>query len=87
MGAINEISEAENEFELYKINTDNPEASIMVPMIMNGTGLSFELDTGASKTVISEQTWNKQLKACELQKCSLVLKTYTGERLEVLGRL
>ena len=37
-------------------------------MNVNGTDMSFELDTGASKTVISEQTWYKQLQACDLQK-------------------
>ena len=49
-------------------------------MTVNGTDMSFELDTDASKTVTSEQTWHKQLKACDLHKSSLILKTYTGER-------
>ena len=40
----------------------------MVPTAVNGTDMSFERNTGASKTVISEQTWHKQMKACELQK-------------------
>ena len=68
VGAVEEEPGADNEFGLYKIKMDNPEASIMVPVIVNGTDMSFELDTGASKTVISEKTWYKQLKACELQK-------------------
>ena len=61
VGALKEEPEAEDEFGLYKIKMDNPEASIMVPMTVNGNDMSFELDTGASKTVISEQTWPKQL--------------------------
>ena len=86
VGAVKEEPEAENEFGLYKIKMNNPEASIMVPMTVNGSDMSFELDTCASKTVISEQTWHKQLKTCDLQKSTLILKTYTGERLEVLGK-
>ena len=86
VGAVKEEPEEENKFGLYKIKMNNPEASIMVPMTVNGTNMSFELDTGASKTVISEQTWHKQLKACDLQKSSLILKTYAGERLEVLEK-
>ena len=58
----------------------------MVPMTVNGTDMRFELNTGASKAVISEQTWQKQLKACDLQTSSLILKTYTGEMLEVWGK-
>ena len=56
VGAVEEEPEIENEFGRYKIKMDNPEASIMVPMTVNGIDMSFNLVTGASKTVISEQT-------------------------------
>ena len=64
VGAVEEELEAGNEFGLYKSKMDNPEASIMVPMAVNGTDMSFELDIGASKTVISERTWHKHRQAC-----------------------
>ena len=48
--------------------------------------MSFELHTGASKTVINEKAWHQQLKACDLKNSNLILKTYTGKRLEVLGK-
>ena len=50
VGAVKEEPEAENEFGLYKIIMHNPQASIIVPMSVNGTDMSFVLDTGASKT-------------------------------------
>ena len=41
VGAVKEEPETENEFGLYKIKMDNPEASIMGPITMNGTDMSF----------------------------------------------
>ena len=46
----------------------------------------FEIDTGASVTLISEETYNEHYQDKPLQKSSLKLKTYTGEPLQVLGQ-
>lgn len=49
--------------------------------------LLFEIDTGASVTLISEETYNEHYQNSPLQKSSLRLKTYTGEPLQVLGQM
>ena len=49
--------------------------------------LMFEIDTGASVTLISEETYNEHYQDKPLQKLSLKLKTYTGEPLQVLGQV
>ena len=49
----------------------------------------MEIDTGASLSIISEETY-KQLSSeisLSLQECTTVLKTYTGESLHVLGKI
>ena len=49
--------------------------------------LKFEIDTGASVTLISEETYNEHCQNTPLQKSSLTLRTYTGQPLQVLGQL
>ena len=42
---------------------------------------------GAPVSLISERMWKEILPGSELVKCATLLKTYTGERLHVLGQL
>lgn len=55
---------------------------------VNGIKVTFEVDTGCGVTILSKrqyiQLW-KKTGTSELSPCSLRLKTYTGERLGVLG--
>ena len=49
----------------------------------------FEIDTGCGVTVVSKQQYFqlwKKAAISEIKPCSLKLKTYTGERLGVLGK-
>ena len=74
------------EFELYKMNTDSQAPPVLLPMKLNDSNIYLGLDTGASVTVISEQSWKETLKSVPLQATNVVLKTYSGERLDVLGK-
>lgn len=48
----------------------------------------MDLDTGASVSVISEQFYENKLKRkVKLHPSSAILKTYSGEILEVLGEI
>ena len=60
---------------------------IIVDVNVNDTPLEMELDTGASVSLVSEKTWKRVLNASPLKHSEVRLKTYTGERLEVLGEL
>ena len=57
-------------------------------MTVNQKPLAMELDTGASYSLISEQTyqsiWRKK-DGLMLQKSSVRLHTYMGEQVEVVG--
>ena len=57
----------------------------MIPMKLNDSKGHLELDTRASVSVISEQTWNS-LNSVPIQASRVTLKTYSGERLEALGQ-
>ena len=71
---------------LYKIGrTDS--CPIRVPVVLNGVTHSMELDTGAAITVISEAKCRELFPGARLRKSDLLLKTYTGEPLPVIGEL
>ena len=58
-----------------------------VELTVQAKPLKFEIDTGASVTLISEETYNEHCQNTPLQKSSLTLRTYTGQPLQVLGQL
>ena len=58
---------------------------IIVTVIVHGTELAMELDTGASRSIISERTYEQLRKngAPSLEPSVIKLRTYTGEQLSV----
>ena len=60
--------------------------SIEVELKVNNAEVVMELDTGASLTIMSEKTLQHKLPNLELQPSAVILKTYSGEQLKVLGQ-
>lgn len=61
---------------------------IELEVTLNGAKTTMELDTGASRSIISETTYRKLWKEPPVLEPSTVqLQTYTGEKLEVLGQI
>ena len=61
---------------------------IVLKVAVNGHNLPMELDTGASVSLISEDTWRKlQPFYSKLQPSTVKLCTYTGEVISVLGEI
>ena len=52
---------------------------------VNGTTLEMEIDTGAAVSVVSETTWEQKLNKPNLRPCTLVLKGYPDNPLEIMG--
>ena len=67
-----------------KLETNHP--SIMVELKINNEEVVVELDTGASLTIMSENTLKQKLPNIQLQSSEVILKTYSGEQLKVLGQ-
>ena len=59
--------------------------SFKVPVEINGTPVTMELDTGAAVSLVSEATWSEQLHRPKLEPCTLKLQSYPDRNLEVLG--
>ena len=55
-------------------------------MLNGDTKINFELDTGASVSVVSEETWKRDLNSIQQQNSGIKLTTYTRELLNVIDK-
>ena len=81
----------EDMYTLFNVR-DVSLAPFRVPMEINKASLEMEVDTGAAASVISEVTYKTLWKGkCNerppLKHTNALLRTYTGERLRILGRI
>ena len=85
----NDKQEDDMPFGMYMMQSANIDSRILVPVMLNGdTKINFELDTGASVLVVSEETWKHDLNSIQLiQNSGIKLTTYTGELLNVIGKV
>ena len=60
---------------------------VEVDVVVNGTSLTMEVDTGAAVSIISEKTRRALLPHLKLRASDLVLRTYTEEPIKVIGTL
>ena len=67
--------------------THSQDTPITLTPLVNGVQFPMELDTGATVSLASEEVWKEHFNACPLEPCMTLLRTYTGERLQVLGQL
>lgn len=76
----------ENEYELFRIESSiQGRKPYQVQLALNGKIIPMEVDTGASRTVVSKKTYEAQFAKLEMKKANIVLKTYNGDPLKVLG--
>ncbi|XP_019859677.1 PREDICTED: uncharacterized protein K02A2.6-like [Amphimedon queenslandica] len=81
-------TDEESEEESYPVYTlpSSKVAPIKVQIVANGHNMEMELDTGAAVSLISESTFNRIFKGeVELKPSSVVLRSYSGHKLDVLG--
>ena len=91
---MNELTENPNgasddpdqDYQLFAVR-GIPEAAIILEPEVNGVTLPMELDTGAPVSIISQKVWEGILSKTQLEKSDTGLKTYTGDKLQVLGQL
>ena len=76
----------DSESTIFQLSGTSPNP-FTVELRIQGKPLKFEIDTGASVTLISEQTYYEHYQDRPLKKSSLKLKTYTEEPLHVLGQI
>ena len=82
-------SSPQEQYSLYNVEditlpktSENP---YRVTLILEGKAVQMEIDTGASLSLASEQTYQELWPSVPLQSISVNLKTYSGTPLKVLG--
>ena len=75
-------------YALYRVTTHTA-APILATVKVNDVSLTVEVDTGASLSLISEETYHQLWPSNQpqLRRSEKVLSTYTSESLKVLGSL
>ena len=71
-------------YSLYTVKS-NSNHSISTVLNIEGTDVSFEIDTGAAATLMSEKAFKHHWPDKILKSASSSLKTYTGQVIPVLG--
>ncbi len=75
-----------DEYHLHKVG-EHSSAPIEVEVTANGQQLTMEVDTGAALSIISEATKDSVFPDLSLHRSQVILKTYTGEPMRVIGNL
>ena len=76
---------AEDEIALiYTVRGGKP---YKIPLKINDRFVELEIDTGAGRTIISENIYRDNLKHIPLVRIAITLKTYSGENLKVVGKI
>jgi hypothetical protein len=78
-----------NAVSVYK-NTDHGKSdsgSIMLQVLLNGKQHEMELDTGSAVSLMSYTDAKSLFQSVKVQDTSMILKTYTGERIKPRGTM
>jgi hypothetical protein len=81
-------AEHEGTYSLYHMQDRTGKEPLHIKLDVNNKEITMEVDTGASVSLLSEETFHTLWKgeaAPKLQKSSVTLKTYTGEQIKVVG--
>ena len=74
-----ENSDEDDVYTMYHLSSEQNKS-------FGGTETTMEIDTGASKTILSEDTYGRLRDALgPLEETKAVLSTYTGEQIPVVG--
>ena len=79
-------SDSETNLPVLRVNSKSS-YPIRIELKVNNKLLQMEVDTGAAVSIISEQTKNRLYPMISLKSPSVVLRTYTGEVMSVIGEM
>ena len=87
--ASSDVSDEEEKegWPVFTIKSENRK-EIKVKLKIGSLPLEMELDTGASVSLVPESLYNKELRdTAPLMSSSVILRTYTGQAIPILGEL
>eukprot|EP00731_Ephydatia_muelleri_P036424 Em0253g4a len=77
-------------YALYNLSSSKSRMPLVQLLTVNGTPLQMQVDTGAVVSLISESTYMRvwpQVRRPALEKSGILLRTYTGEGINVVGKI
>ena len=81
-------SEDAGGFGLYRTGTDSMTVKTYVVSVQLGNAtVNMEVDTGASRSTVSQFVYNTLLTDFPLQNTDVTLRSYSGERVPILGKI
>jgi predicted aspartyl protease len=80
------VKNLEEEYALHKVKDDTAKP-VMVTLLVDEQEVQTEVDTGASLSFIPWNTYQKLKKKTRMRPSTTNLRTYSGERVKVLGIL
>ena len=88
-GSRPESESSDSEFHLNPIFVLGSRSSkpIEVDLVINDKPVTMELDTGAAVTIMSQRQQRSLFPDALLQPSNIRLKSYTGERVEIVGEM
>ena len=78
-------SKPPEEYTLYAMEEESSKQPFVVQLQIDDVPLTMELDTGASLSIMSKNTFRKHWPNRPLESTTRKLRTYTGESIGVLG--
>lgn len=72
---------------MYHVRGENRLKAYEVSIELCNEPCKFEIDTGATRSILSEETYNKLRDKLELRSSKAVFSTYTGEKISVSGEV
>ena len=72
---------------MYHIRGQSKPKAFEVTVELCGEPHKLEIDTGATRTVLNEETYNKLRDKLELRSSKAALSTYTGEKIPLWGEV
>lgn len=76
--------ESEDTYRLFRMTNESTKP-LHVKVLVNGKELTMEVDTGASISLVTKETFDNLWQRRKLEKSSIKLQTYTGEYIKVAG--
>ncbi|XP_067017812.1 uncharacterized protein [Acropora muricata] len=82
------VSEVAEGFGLYRTGTDSMTVKPYVVGVQLGNAtVNMEVDTGASRSTVSQYVYNTLLSDFPLHNTDVILRSYSGEKLPILGKI
>ena len=78
-------SSSNEDLGTYVVQGALPQPPILIDMEVSGKQVTFELDTGATVSIMSENVFKSLFPSYRVKQSKLKLRTYTGESMDILG--